>query len=172
MPYFGTPLFAAPGLGILPSATILGLGLWWLRAIEARARRVAEGYSSETEATVDEQFVRERATNADNFGPAELLHGQRSEHLRQHRTSGQEYCGQVDHDDCIPALDWEFVHWRNTLDARVVDEHIDASEFARRMLDQPRGVGWLGEIAKATARRGPRQCPYAASRALRPRRSR
>jgi hypothetical protein len=27
------------------------------------------------------------------------------------------------------------------LDARVVDEHVDASEFARRMLDQHRGVG-------------------------------
>jgi hypothetical protein len=35
--------------------------------------------------------------------------------------------GQVDRDDCIPALNRKFVHWRNMLDARVVDEHIDAS---------------------------------------------
>jgi hypothetical protein len=77
------------------------------------------------------------------------------EHLLQHRTSGQEYCGQVDRDDCIPALDWEFVHWRNMLDARVVDEHIDASEFARRMIDQPRGVDWLGEIGGAKGTRTP-----------------
>ena len=35
------------------------------------------------------------------------------------------------------------------LNARVVDEHVDASEFARRMLDQPRGVGWIGEIGVA-----------------------
>jgi hypothetical protein len=32
-------------------------------------------------ATADEQFVRERATNADNFDPAELPHGHRSEQL-------------------------------------------------------------------------------------------
>ncbi len=81
MAYFGTTLFAAPVLGVLASATILGFGLWWLRAIEARARRAGEGYSSETHATADEQFVRERATNADNFDPAELPHGHRSEQL-------------------------------------------------------------------------------------------
>ena len=81
MAYFGTTLFAAPGLGILASAAILGFGLWWLRVIEARARSAGEGYSSETHVTADEQFVRERATNADNFDPAELPHGQRSEQL-------------------------------------------------------------------------------------------
>ena len=81
MAYFGTTLFAAPSLGILASAIILGFGLWWLRVIEARARKAGEGYSSETLATADEQFVRERATNADNFDPAELPHGHRSEQL-------------------------------------------------------------------------------------------
>jgi H+/gluconate symporter-like permease len=81
MAYFGTTLFAAPGLGILASATILGFGLWWLSEIEARARRAGEGYSAETAAAADEQFVRERATNADNFDPAELPHGHRSEQL-------------------------------------------------------------------------------------------
>jgi H+/gluconate symporter-like permease len=81
MATFGTTLFAAPGLGILASATILGFGLWWLRVIEARARSAGERYSSETNATADEQFVRERATNADNFDPAELPHGHRSEQL-------------------------------------------------------------------------------------------
>ena len=40
-------------------------------------------------------------------------------------------------DHCIPTLEWEFVHWRNILDARVVDEHVDASKVACRMLDQP-----------------------------------
>ena len=35
MGYFGTTLFAAPVLGILASAIILGFGLWWLRVIEA-----------------------------------------------------------------------------------------------------------------------------------------
>jgi H+/gluconate symporter-like permease len=81
MATFGTTLFAAPGLGIVASITILGFGLWWLRAIEARARSVGEGYSPKTNAIVDEQFVRARAANADNFDPAELTHGHRSEQL-------------------------------------------------------------------------------------------
>jgi H+/gluconate symporter-like permease len=80
MAYFGTTLFAAPILGILASAIILGFGLWWLRLIEMRARRAGEGYSAEMPAT-DDQFVRERAANADNFDPAELPHGHRSEQL-------------------------------------------------------------------------------------------
>ena len=80
MAYFGTTLFAAPGLGLLASAIILGFGLWWLRVVEARARSAGEGYSAETQAS-DDQFVRERAANADNFDPAELTHGHRSEEL-------------------------------------------------------------------------------------------
>ena len=46
MPYFGTTLFAAPGLGLLASAIMVGFGLWWLRLIEMRARAAGEGYSS------------------------------------------------------------------------------------------------------------------------------
>src|ERR1700737_1778389 len=59
MAYFGTTLFAAPVLGLLASATILGFGLWWLRVIEARARRAGESYSAETPVATDDQFVRE-----------------------------------------------------------------------------------------------------------------
>ena len=81
MAYFGTTLFAAPVLGILASAIIVGFGLWWLRVIEARARVAGEGYSSETTDPPDDQFVRERAANADNFDTAELAHGHRSEDL-------------------------------------------------------------------------------------------
>jgi H+/gluconate symporter-like permease len=58
----------------------VGFGLWWLRVVEARARSAGEGYSAETQAS-DDQFVRERAANADNFDPAELTHGHRSEEL-------------------------------------------------------------------------------------------
>jgi len=43
------------------------------------------------------------------------------------------------------------VHWRNVLDARVVDEHVDTSELTRRILDKPRRVGWLGESAALKA---------------------
>jgi H+/gluconate symporter-like permease len=81
MASFGTTLFSAPGLGILASATVVGFGLWWLRLIETRARRAGEGYSPDSRATADQQFVRARATNADNFDPAELPHGHRSEQL-------------------------------------------------------------------------------------------
>lgn len=81
MAYFGTTLFAAPVLGVIASAIILGFGLWWLRLIETHARRAGESYSTETPATADDQFVRERAANADNFDPAELPHGHRSTEL-------------------------------------------------------------------------------------------
>jgi H+/gluconate symporter-like permease len=37
MPYFGTTAFAAPGLGLISGAVMLGFGWWWL---EVRARRI------------------------------------------------------------------------------------------------------------------------------------
>ncbi len=43
MPFFGTTPFAAPGLGIIASAIMLGFGLWWLGRAEASARRAGEG---------------------------------------------------------------------------------------------------------------------------------
>lgn len=81
MPVFGTTLFAAPVLGVLASAIMLGFGLWWLRLVETRARAAGEGYSAATAAPADDQLVRARATNADNFDPAELPHGHHSEQL-------------------------------------------------------------------------------------------
>lgn len=36
MPYFGTTLFAAPGLGIIASLVIFGLGMWWLNHQSAK----------------------------------------------------------------------------------------------------------------------------------------
>jgi H+/gluconate symporter-like permease len=45
------------------------------------ARKAGEGYSFATLANVDEQLIRERAANADNFDQAELTHGHRSEQL-------------------------------------------------------------------------------------------
>ena len=46
MPYFGTTPFAAPGLGILTGAMMLGLGWAWL---ERRARVLGPGYGAEEE---------------------------------------------------------------------------------------------------------------------------
>ena len=81
MPYFGTTIFAAPGLGVVAAAVILGFGLWWLGRVEAAARRNGEGYGPDAHATPDAELVRERATDTDSFDPAELPHGHHSERL-------------------------------------------------------------------------------------------
>lgn len=83
MPFFGTTPFAAPGLGIVASIVMLGAGLWWLQRAEAAARRAGEDYGEDVqgaaERAADDELVRERATTAREFDPAELRHGRRSE---------------------------------------------------------------------------------------------
>src|SRR3954463_16232671 len=78
MPFFGTTPFAAPGLGILASAIMLGFGLWWLGRREAAARRAGEGFGPGAEgrgdAAADAPLVRERASVAGSFDPAEIHH--------------------------------------------------------------------------------------------------
>jgi H+/gluconate symporter-like permease len=82
MPFFGTTPFAAPGLGIIAAAIMLGVGLLWLRRAEAAARRAGEGYGAEASVAPDraagDELVRERATTAREFDPAEIHHGDRS----------------------------------------------------------------------------------------------
>lgn len=81
MPFFATTPFAAPGLGIVASAIMLGFGLWWLSRAEAAARRAGEGYvapAGMAADVADDVLVRERATVAREFDPAEMHHGQRS----------------------------------------------------------------------------------------------
>jgi len=75
MPFFGTTPFAAPGLGIIASAIMLAFGLWWLSRAEARARRAGEGFGDMPEPVMDEALIRERATVAHEFDPAEIHHG-------------------------------------------------------------------------------------------------
>jgi len=64
MPFFGTTPFAAPGLGIIAAAIMLGFGLWWLKRAEAAARRAGEGYGAEAsvsaDGAADDELVRER----------------------------------------------------------------------------------------------------------------
>src|ERR1700733_5421834 len=83
MPFFGTTPFAAPGLGIVASLIMLGFGLWWLGRAETRARHLGEGYGADitvpADAAADDEIVRERATTAREFDPAEIRHGQRSD---------------------------------------------------------------------------------------------
>ncbi|MGD9924471.1 MAG: GntP family permease, partial [Pseudorhodoplanes sp.] len=84
MPFFGTTPFAAPGLGIIASAVMLGFGLWWLMRAETKARRTGEGFASRSvegsaeRSIADDPFLRERATASHEFDPAELNRGQHS----------------------------------------------------------------------------------------------
>ncbi|HYB08646.1 MAG TPA: GntP family permease [Alphaproteobacteria bacterium] len=83
MPFFGTTPFAAPGLGIVASIIMLGFGLWWLRRAEAAARQSGEGYGTDSpmgvDQAADDENVRERATTAREFDPAEIRRGRHSE---------------------------------------------------------------------------------------------
>jgi H+/gluconate symporter-like permease len=82
MPFFGTTPFAAPGLGIIASAIMLGFGLWWLARSETAARRAGEGYGSTdhvSRSVADDQIIRERATTAREFDPAEIGHGRHAD---------------------------------------------------------------------------------------------
>ncbi len=83
MPFFGTTPFAAPGIGVIASIIMLGFGLWWLGRAETAARRSGEGYGRDTSTTVDlamgDEMVRERATTAREFDPAEIRRGQQSQ---------------------------------------------------------------------------------------------
>ncbi len=85
MPFFGTTPFAAPGLGVIASAIMLGFGLWWLQREEAKARLKGEGFgapvSDGIDAVADDEFIRERATAAREFDPAEINHGQHAKTL-------------------------------------------------------------------------------------------
>ena len=86
MPFFGTTPFAAPGLGVIASAIMLGFGLWWLSRAETAARRKGEAYggaagveSDPAQNAARDEIVRERATVAREFDPAEISHGRHSE---------------------------------------------------------------------------------------------
>jgi H+/gluconate symporter-like permease len=81
MPFFGTTPFAAPGLGIVASAVMLGFGLWWLARAEAKARDKGEGYgvAAPPHDAAQELIVRERATTASTFDPEEITHGHQSD---------------------------------------------------------------------------------------------
>src|SRR5262249_37931212 len=82
-PFFGTTPFAAPGLGIIASLIMLGFGLWWLHRAETAARRRSEGYGAETAVGLDhaaaDELVRQRATTAREFDPAEMHRGRHSD---------------------------------------------------------------------------------------------
>jgi len=81
MPFFGTTPFAAPGLGVIAAVIMFSFGMWWLMRVEATARRAGEGYGGAlvaAEAAADDPLIRERASTAGTFDPAEARHGHQS----------------------------------------------------------------------------------------------
>lgn len=85
MPFFGTTPFAAPGLGVIAAIVMFAFGMWWLGLAQVRARRSGEGFettpSSEVEnlaAVAGDLTVRELASTAREFDPAEIESGSRS----------------------------------------------------------------------------------------------
>jgi H+/gluconate symporter-like permease len=83
MPFFGTTPFAAPGLGIMASLIMLGFGLWWLAREEKTAKAKAEGFGGGTPMPPDrvaaDENLRERASTAREFDPAEIRHGEQTD---------------------------------------------------------------------------------------------
>lgn len=51
IPYFGTNVFAAPGLGIIGAIIMLVGGMWWLNGRAAKARAAGEGYGNHPDDT-------------------------------------------------------------------------------------------------------------------------
>jgi H+/gluconate symporter-like permease len=80
MPYFGTTTFAAPGIGIIASIVTFAFGMWWLARAEAAARTAGEVYVDDSDVPAISEKIREQATLSGDFDPAELPHGQRSDH--------------------------------------------------------------------------------------------
>jgi H+/gluconate symporter-like permease len=81
IPYFGTTTFAAPGLGFIAGVIMLVFGLWWLLRARRLARAKGEGFGDGGAAkpASDDLLIRERATTAGTFDPAEIERGQVSE---------------------------------------------------------------------------------------------
>src|SRR5271163_4421503 len=76
----GTTTFAAPGLGIIAAIVMFSFGMWWLGRAERSARARGEGYGDaapgpdDAEHAAEDLVVRERATTASTFDPAEAAH--------------------------------------------------------------------------------------------------
>jgi H+/gluconate symporter-like permease len=80
MPFFGTTPFAAPGIGIVAGVIVLAFGLWWLDHAEKAARQNGEGFVSVEIAPkpLEDSILRERATVASEFDPAEIPHAKQA----------------------------------------------------------------------------------------------
>ncbi len=77
MPFFGTTPFAAPGLGTIAAAVMLAFGMRWLNLRVGRARAAGEGFGPDASAPADAVALRELASTAREFDPAEIARGRR-----------------------------------------------------------------------------------------------
>ena len=80
MPFFGTTPFAAPGLGLIASAIMLAFGMWWVLRRSRIAKAAGEGYGgtagdASLAGIAADPLIRERASTARDFDPAEMAHG-------------------------------------------------------------------------------------------------
>lgn len=81
MPFFGTTAFAAPGLGTIAAIIMLGFGLFWLERRRVAAKRAGEGFEgplAEKKPVADKTVLRELASTAREFDPAEIEAGART----------------------------------------------------------------------------------------------
>ncbi|WP_395397001.1 GntP family permease [Novosphingobium sp. BL-8A] len=76
MPFFGTTVYAAPGLGLVAALIMLTLGLLWLEHASRAATGRGEGYQGPKMPPVDTQRMREHGSTASTFDPAEIGHGE------------------------------------------------------------------------------------------------
>ncbi|RYH20736.1 MAG: GntP family permease, partial [Alcaligenaceae bacterium] len=53
IPYYGTNVFAAPGLGVIAAAFMLTVGLWWLQRRATQAKAAGEGFGNHIHASED-----------------------------------------------------------------------------------------------------------------------
>ena len=77
-PFFGTTPFAAPGLGMIAALVMFGFGMWWLRWRESRARKAGEGFGGAGRGAADPGKMRELASTAREFDPAEIDSGEKA----------------------------------------------------------------------------------------------
>ena len=79
MPFFGTNPFAAPGLGVIASAVMLGFGMWWLQMARRKAKLAGETYHyaglTASDAISNDDRMRERGAVAHDFDPGEIARG-------------------------------------------------------------------------------------------------
>lgn len=66
IPFFGTNAFAAPGLGLIASAIMFGIGMFWLNSRASKARAAGEGYGRD-----------DTALEASQLSEASMSDGQR-----------------------------------------------------------------------------------------------